>query len=238
MRRTRSIRAGVHVGQGGRLVERGQQRVDGAERVRAQQLGAADLGHVVGAVELVQGPQHVGDLADRSAALVAGHPRPAPAQRPARHPVDDQPVGAELAAVGLDRGVADLGGQQGPERGLAAEALVGAAVDPHHVAVAEPDLVGDAGRALQLEVDGESRLLERASCPRHCERVAHVGSGPVMPPRSTAAIALALMETARTTHGHVSHRVPDHGAVALRHPADHPAARPATRLSMWPIRPL
>ena len=82
-----------------------------------------------------------------SAALVAGHPRPAPAQRSARHPVDDQPVGAELAAVGLDRGIPDLRGEQGTEGGLTAQALVGAPVDPHHVPVAQPHLV--AARAIR-----------------------------------------------------------------------------------------
>ena len=55
------------------LVEGGEQRVDGAERVRVEQLRGVDLGHVVGAVELVEGAELVGDLADGPAPLVARH---------------------------------------------------------------------------------------------------------------------------------------------------------------------
>ena len=126
--------------------------------------------------------------------------RPAPAERPSRHAVDDEPVLAQRAAVGLDRGVADLGRQQRADGGLAAQALVGPPVDAHRVAVGQPDLVGHAARRVRAARSSGSPASSRACrARRQRERVAHpVLALLVISPGSTASVACRLTDMIRT----------------------------------------
>ena len=61
---------------------------------------------------------------DGRPSLLDRHRRPARLSTVPGDAAHDQPVGAELAAVGHDVGVAHLGRQDRPEGGLAAQALV------------------------------------------------------------------------------------------------------------------
>ena len=118
----------------------------------ASSWGAASIsGRSSGAAHAVEVPQQHGELADGAASLAGRHGRPPAAEHLPGAPAHDQPVGAELAAVGHDLGVVDLGRQQRAEEGLAPQALVGPPVHPDHVLVGEPDLVGDAARPLERD---------------------------------------------------------------------------------------
>ena len=205
--RVRSMRAESTCSRRGRLVEGDEQRVDGAERVRPQELRGLDVDDVVGAVELVEPAQHGRHLAHRTAPLVPGHAGPATAQRPPRHPVHDEPVRAQLAAVGLDGRVADLGGEQWADGGLAPQPLVGLAVDPDHIAIREPDLVGDAGGPLEGQVERKARFLQGSTGAGEREGVTHGSScrGPIAS-LTTALRDRRLTAMSRTAHAAVRAR--------------------------------
>ncbi len=210
---------GVDVFESGRLVERVEQGVDGAEGVRPQQLRGLHVDHVVGAVELVELAQHGRHLAHGSASLVAGHGRPAPAQRPPGHPVHDEPVGAELASVGLDGRIADLGRKQRADRRLAPQPLVGLPVDPNHVAIGQPDLVRHARGPLQRQVQRQTGLGQGPTGARERERVAHrPSSRDRITSLTTALRDRCLTAMSRTAHARrcTGRRRPRNGVVTSR----------------------
>ena len=99
------------------LVERREQRIDGAEAVAAEQLRRVDLGEVGRAARTRcsarRMPASWRTALRRSSTVIVGQHRLSTLPGTRR---SDEPVGAELAAVGDDLGVADLGGQQRPER--------------------------------------------------------------------------------------------------------------------------
>jgi len=96
---------------------------------------------------------------------------------------------------------ADLGGQEGADRRLAAESLVGLAIHPNHVAIGEPDLIGDARGALEREVHGKARFLQRPPGARKREGVTHRSScrGRMASPTT------ALRDRCLTTKGRMAH---------------------------------
>jgi hypothetical protein len=150
-----------------RLADRPQQRGDARALVRVEQLGRVDAGQRRRALGAMECLELLGQLVDGGPAVVVVEVGPGPAEHDPRPPTHDQPVVAQLPAVGDDRRVADLGRQVGAERRLAVETLVGSAVDAHGMVVGQPNLVGHAAGALERDGRIQARALEGAPCARH-----------------------------------------------------------------------